>query len=569
MPEAEEATHCERHPDVAVDGNCVRCRKPICRECRAVHGYFCSEACAEASRRSVTDAEVAAREERERELQRARRGARWLVGAAATLFLVLAGIVCWRVLLFPYGKICWNWEPGGAGEEPRILGAGKEHVVLSAGKRLVLLRAKDGTPAGTVELEAPIDSRADVRERADGYLVRGAGTCMRIVPGKGVIFRYAPKNSIDEWITDPSLSRAFAVLAPDPSAWTAAARKAAAAGAGPEAAAQRPKSALVGIDLGTGRELWRKTLKVGFGVAGMAASEDRLYAVYTMVDEKYEITHLLCAQDPVNGKRLWSAELPTRPEWGPGSCGGVLLIELAGELRAFDAEGNELWALDLGGEVDPMLSDGILFLRGAQRTIRIDVATGKPLWESPCTFHTYQGLFVAGERLVAMATVPVAPSPKAEKKQLPPGFDQMDGIMKDLGIDASVLKKAKTMPAMLCLDLKSGEERWRVPKIRGRICTDGDRLVVLADTTMTSLIQAVAGGKGVLLVQQFDIETGERLFSRKADIAAEYPVIAGKRLICQAYERREQVGAMQMATGARSQDYSPPKSLGIVAFRLK
>jgi hypothetical protein len=95
--------------------------------------------------------------------------------------------------------------------------------------------------------------------------------------------------------------------------------------------------------------------------------------------------------------------------------------------------------------------------------------------------------------------------------------------------------------------------------------------VHVLDTSDTSLLEMVAGGTGVTVVQQFDPRNGRSAYRRQLDLGFIPAGVTAKRLIGVAYERREQPGIMQIAHGAELPEdaFAPPALIGIVGIRLE
>ena len=102
------AANCPRHEDQPTIGNCIKCGKPICRECRSEFGYFCSAECREQSRGEI---DRTAQAERAETMASA---GRLFVLVKRILLLVLAVILVgigwgvWKTWMRPAGKLAWR-----------------------------------------------------------------------------------------------------------------------------------------------------------------------------------------------------------------------------------------------------------------------------------------------------------------------------------------------------------------------------------------------------------------------------------------------------------------------------
>ncbi|MCP5516890.1 MAG: PQQ-binding-like beta-propeller repeat protein [Verrucomicrobiales bacterium] len=94
-----------------------------------------------------------------------------------------------------------------------------------------------------------------------------------------------------------------------------------------------------------------------------------LYAVFNRDRDA-----VLCGFDLRDGARLWRRELPAPVMATPGlpADGGVVVADLAGQVRAFDASGNPRWSYDAG--TDYLLAGPVTGTRGG-----VAVWIGDPL----------------------------------------------------------------------------------------------------------------------------------------------------------------------------------------------
>ena len=149
--------------------------------------------------------------------------------------------------------------------------------------------------------------------------------------------------------------------------------------------------AVYGLDVETGRPLWRRATE-GHTTFPAAAIDGA--AVFVSQ------ARTLDAVDIRTGARRWQSELPRRPASGAAVADGVVVVGLEGGAAAVDlSTGRTLWFQRTGAAVRyPIATDRVAFL-AADRIQAVDLRTGRPFWSVDVDKTNDPHLALAGGRL--------------------------------------------------------------------------------------------------------------------------------------------------------------------------
>ncbi|MBT3378707.1 MAG: PQQ-binding-like beta-propeller repeat protein [Lentisphaerae bacterium] len=558
MTEPEAIKRCDQHREQKAVGVCGQCGRAICRECVQVQGYFCSLACRDQSVGEITEEDRLAAAAAEEELQQtARIGKRVLLGILA-LVVVVAAVLVWKFVLDPAGKVCWHWQQAGAVHDTGVLGAGEHSAIVRFSKRIVRLSLKNGEELGDIELPGGNEAFVEVEMMGGDMLVSGNTELIRLAADGTRVFSIELGARVLRRVHNIETQQLLAHV-PPAAVIRLDLKK--------EDQAAAKKQRLMCFSLADGKALWSKGLKGNIGVYGIAIGKQHAFAILSIVKDDFTASYALLAMDAGTGKMMWQADLPEVPDWGPVVAGNALLLELGGGVHAFSAAGEELWAIEDAGAYSRkrVIADGLL-VGTAKGTVWYDLKSGKQRWESPLTLQE-RSLLVGEGYLIALARAPETASGNAPVVDLPPAYKENEGLLKDFGIDLSKANKLKTVPVLVRLDTATGKEVWRTRGVVGELVGDGKRLALVMDTSATSMLQMLGGGKGVTVIRQYDMGDGSQLFSRQSELGFRAPVLAGRRLIGVAYERTEKTGLLNLGQGGTTS--APAKGLGVLAFRLR
>lgn len=620
-------TMCEAHPGQAVTGTCAGCGKPVCRECAKQFGYYCSAACLEKGRRTVTEQVRERARRNEAALRRSTRLGRLLLWLLLGLFVLAALAIAWRFFLDPAGKVCWQWNGAQASGPATVIGADAAGVTVVSGSTVVVLDAVSGretrsfalpgqgpgaggAPAGDTGDEDDDDVRyafagfsGQFRVLEDGSLLREKrdGLCRITTAGQTAFEQTYEEGSIANLVIAPDAMRAvYVVTVP---ADLAVAKKARAALRQAEAELEKAieaaggndavggeetektkafykriqaahsvlaqtRTGIVCLDLTTGKEAWASPkMKKGVSVNALSADASTVRAVFMSPSgeggEAGGVSWGIVALSLADGSRRWQAALPDAPNWGPEVCGDLTLVHTGKELKAFKPDGSDAWTLKLPEKAG---------LRPVWREgVLLLLGESGCRCLDPATGKEKWGVVLGlSERGVVVGGKRVYLAGEVEESladkdmKLPPAYKELDNMPELKGIMEQARKRI--VPMVVALDRESGQELWRLRNAYGQPLGDDRRFVLVADTAQTSLLEAATGGKGVTLIRQINPKNGKQMYSRQSTLGFDEPVLIGKRVVGLAYERSERPSVFNPGAGL---DSAGPKPLGVAAYRVK
>ena len=193
----------------------------------------------------------------------------------------------------------------------------------------------------------------------------------------------------------------------------------------------------------------------------------------------------------------------------------------------------------------------------------IDAKTGKKLWEKPIPDYLASTVYADGKIYSIVLVYEEAEEEEVQEVKLPPAFDQLKDFDTLRGSKPVKMKsRGKNEGYLVCQEMATGEELWRVKSVHGN-CVAGDgKLVVINDTSRTTLLNLSNDGLGSILIRQFRPENGKELFHRSNPTGLIDPYfIVGDKLIGMEYERvKGGIGGMM---------WQEKKYYGMASFHLK
>jgi outer membrane protein assembly factor BamB len=611
-----------------VTGACVGCGKPICRECAKEFGFYCSQACLEKARGNVTEQSRQRQRQTEAALRSTARLGKLVLLVLGGLVVLVAFWFAWEVFLDPAGKVCWEWRPPTGADFVRVLAADTSGVTVLAGKTVVVLDPVKGREQRTFTLpaatgtaataaaeasgdgaeEAAIEfyGQAGIRALKDGSILEQNRNGVRRIgtDGAAKFTKAHEEGSLQHFSVSPDEDRAYYVVTvpADVAAATQARAllkqiqaeiKKAYGGAEyidldersePEAVKAlrkqatsayevlaQTKSFIVCLDLQSGNEVWASPkMKKGTSVGGLAAGPKALYATFAMPggssdDEDSDGRDVsLFALDPADGKRLWQVTPKGSAGWGPTLVGDLVLVAGAKGIQAYGADGSEAYSIKVaeGFSSHPALVGGLLWLTSEAGSRCYDAVTGQEKWGVLLALRE-DGILVCGKRVYVAGVVEESLAEKDMK--LPAAYKDVEKMPEVKAILDQA--KRKFVHIVMALDYDTGEELWRIRNAYGTPLGDEKRLVLVADTAQTSLLEMATGGKGTTIVRQFSGKKGKQLYIRQTDLGFMEPRLLGKRVVGLIYERKERASLFKPG----SMDEAGPSMapIGLAGYRVK
>ena len=560
MVAASREAPCPRHPEELATGQCGFCGKPICRECMRAFGYYCSEECLGKSKNAISHEERESAEEAKQAVKSAAKMGRIMVLAVVVLFVFGGAFVAWKLFLDKTGKVCWTWDCSADFGKLSVIGSEGGKVWIRANDQIVAVNGKNGKQVSSFKLERGQGFFEEIKLVSDGILVWGDEklTCLGLDGGRKYVAEFNGRRMHLAVAQDKR--QAFVAVNP-PAVMRLDL---------PEGQEQKKKR-LFGLDLAKGGKLWTKKLKDKVGVAGMASGTNKLFCVFTKATATFKYDYVFCTLDGDSGKRLWRIDLPEQPGWGPVAWKDTVLLQVEGEIHAFSGTGEEVWSVPVEGDFPSRgVKDGMFFLGSPEGTTCYDMGSGKELWKTDLAVSSGE-MFIGRKRLflVGYASDKAKGTKKEGEVKLPPAYEENKDILKDFGIDVNNMGKKKLVPVLACLDRKSGKEIWRKRNVMGRIFGDEHRLVQVMDTSQTSMLAMIGGGKGVTVIRQYDLGSGKMMYSRQSELGFRFPVLAGDRLVGISHERTEKPGLLNGMNSQGGGKLPKIKIHGIAAFKVK
>ncbi len=543
---------CQTHPDNPAVANCGVCNKPICRQCVQEQGYYCSKTCLEKSRGNITAEEREQRAQDAIVLQKTARTGKIVLWSMVVLILCAGIFVIWKIFLDPAGKVAWQWDREAELGTLQIIAAAPDRLLVWSGKGIFLLNTSDGSEIKSL----PVDME-DVFPYAqvidDKFLIITNNLLHLLNKDGEVTLQKKYNGTIQNFCVDQAGSLVFLAVGP---------------GLVKELD-QADENRVVAVKLQSGNEVWSKHLTAGKVISAMAVDEEKLAIVYMQPHEDFTSNVYLGIFDAADGVTSQPIKLPQSPTWGPEFGARQILLEVDKNLLAFDHDGNELWSVSgLNSFAAKRIAGDQLLIASEESFSCIDLNSAEQLWHLPISIDLHSAI-IADEHLYAMGTI-------SEKKSaelggapgLPPAYEEMDDVMKDMGLNMEALNTKQTR-ILVCVQRENGKQLWGIRNVLGDLLGDEQRLITLMDTSETSMFEMLGGGRGSTVLRQYSPKNGEKLYERQSDLGVAEPVLAGRFLCCTAFERQEKAGLLNAFGSGTSEKPRSIKTFGITAYKMK
>ena len=522
-----------------------------------MYGYYCSRDCLVTGRGEITAAQRRAIEKAKSDVAGAVKLGR-LVCIVFAALLVIGGLgLLWKIFLDPTGSICWQWQDSADLNQVRLLGTNDSSVFVHDGDRILTLGVRNGKPHYTLPVGDLGESSTRLECSEDVSLLFGSDGFAGF-DGEGTeVYRTRLAGNCRETALSPNMTMAAFYMTPRTVTHP------------DETRTESP--ALAAYDLSNGQPVWSKTLSNGVTVKALAVGSGRVYGVFSQPTDTFQRASSFGALDSADGRLIWQVDLEKAPGWGPFMAADLVLFKTDATVHAFAADGTEAWTLELAdGTLSCTVRDGVLFAFGSEGTACYETAGGTLLWQHAMTVSPSH-LFACRKRVYLWGSLPADEAGQDEEGSvtLPPAYEQNRDVLADVGIDLNQPQLAKAFPTLVCVERESGRELWKRPHVVGRFYVDEKRIVLFMDTSETSMLEKIGGGKGVTVIRQFDPRDGSMMYSRESDIAIHTPKLVGDRLVAVAHERVDKPGLIQGFGSISAGINRRGKVLGVVAFDLR
>jgi len=505
------------------------------------------------------------------------------------IVVAIAAFVLWKFVLCPYGKVVWLVEAGGKPGVNRFLASNKARIIVQFGSEFVALKPEDGAEIWRIDSERTDWTTVDFK--SEGIFLFHQEEMQRIdsegkqtvkvklenprrllgyndvaavmLEGKMIPFRKHLKALIKAGLLkyDPdSEYDPFENADKMPPVWQ--------------------NECLLAVAMDDGKELWRVPIGMGQEVGAQAMSDDVWVGCVTKA-VRYQHSWKLVALKLGDGTLMFRRIIP-RPvdQYSPDG------LRIGDEEIAYsdytciyrvDFKGAELSKEEIKRDDDsdrrrqPRVREEIGALRFIGRgVVSIDPDTGKEQWK----FELAGGITYYG---VNTSTLFVTGHKTKEGGQ----SEDMDQVTNMLGLDGAGAAYVASAGAvadhtLLALERKTGKKLWEHDRYTGQIACDDNRMLVLQDTAQTSVVIRSRGGRGELVLHQFDPEAGKNIFSRTTDEFMLWaPRIIGEHLVALAFDRDQPKQEerdeedLWMEIIVRGAQTPRSKCLGVVAIRVK
>ena len=454
------------------------------------------------------------------------------------LVLVLAvltpvGYFCYRMFLDPSGKVAWSWQDEAA---TQLLVVQEGNVVVRVGDSIRVVDPDNGREVRRIN--NPLVENGAVTFLADGFLVTTPLGLAKVGTDGETVFDLTlgadPYESNDELtalrtlereLTPAEKKRAVEIytqqaMRPYMTEMAVATDNSAAyviltMPTDPRELSAR-SSTVVCIDLKTGTERWRspKPFPADIAIDTVVATGTTVAMTMSKYDnETRESQVKFVAFSAAAGKVTAKIDLEAEPEWDPVAVDDSFVVNYAPfKVAVLASDFTQRFAIDLpqnDDDIDMVAKDGHLVMCYPAATIAYDLASGKGAWSIPVEIGDEEDIIFTRDHVVILGS-------KSERSEgditSMPGFNQHEDMVKDMGLDKATA--TKTVPVLVVLDRKSGESLWSKDNVLGYMVASDTRLAVVMDTLYTSQFSMMKDGPGDLVVRQYDLDNGGRLYSR-------------------------------------------------------
>lgn len=311
---------------------------------------------------------------------------------------------------------------------------------------------------------------------------------------------------------------------------------------------------LCGVNRETGKMAWR-VKDVDQGISGLRRAPNGMILFTTTQRVKVEGAAAAASSE--------AGEDGDDEESAAAATGKKAKARYTSELilHAIHPDGTEKYTLNLKQKYPGEIIDSVMLVSANDTITGYDLDTGKELWA--VTFEDVETLALSPTTIFITGLKGSGASKRKPQDDKMPSIDDVQD-MKQL---AQAAKNAggPDIPYLHAFDRQTGKELWNARAVYGQLLADAKRIVTVADTAKTSILEATTGGKGETLMKQFNPRNGKLYYVRNHEIGFRNPKLTGNLLVGVMFERRQTSSAMH----GNVVHTTPAKLLGVAAWRVK
>ncbi len=461
----------------------------------------------------------------------------------------------WKTFLDPGGKLAWYIaSPSSKGEVLRVR---KDSFTVRNDNKIVTVAVKDGKTISSFSSTAFANAPYISKILADKILLRGKKTISLIDWQGKELWSRQFTWPLGQVACDDNYGLVMTVqtIPPDP-------KKGHRTRWGYVLPPPTYKYYLYAIKMSDGSNIWQRPL--GGTPIGPAIVAHGKYILQKDQFKEQQLRTSFFFYDLV--KNIGIGTINAKSQTHLYLYRNQLILKGKHECRAIDEQGKTLWKCQVEGSLinKPEKCDDLAFFSTGIMLSAVDFKNGKLLWQQPCDALYMK--YTAGKVFFPTQIVDQAYM-KLHKDDKPIKISKRyKEIANDPTIKRILNGPRKSKPAVkkctviTCLDAKTGKKLWVSGKVIGRLLAAFNRVVIFRDSAHSGLLGAISNSAGQSVVEQLDLNSGKKLFSRSdyIGVAEGSAFIAGNKLI----------GAEYYRTGSLHEN-SKRKHDGFAAFNLK
>ena len=553
-------SQCAAHPGEAAVGKCSYCGKSICWKCQSEFNGTCGDICQKAAAAKNYEKQMKSEMNQHAMAEIFTKIVKW--GFKLALLAGVVALIWWIYIEFldPGGKLAWKWEKSLSVSNLCYLKYDDKVFNFIAGDKLRTLDTQTGKLI-TEKVDKRYEECLRLIKKTDDRYIFQSEQCIQVLDGKGdIVWRKEFKDplSIVQCSDNAIILQTTLYI---------------------KAQKYRDPPTIVrnmyALNAKDGKEYWSRKLEKDEYYSSITVGKEYYAYIsgggYYLAAKKEKPEVSLRVHTIKDNKAKWKIKLNDAYAINPTILNGKIFFKMNDKLRVLSiSEAKELWSLPVkgfgtgwGSEFE--LHDGLLFFTSQDTLTTVDFEQGKILWAEKAPADSSLSFTYAGGRLYFRGTkkIPIETG-EATKRKLPKAYEE---VAKDSPMIQQMLNrdppKFKYETIITSIDARTGKKLWVTGKIFGQLIAEGQQVVMVRDTAQTTMFSAINSRHGDTVVEQFNYETGKRLFQRSDPIAVTGPyVIIGDKLVCMIFERGATMSRSNMMSGKVNY-------LGVAAFNLK